>query len=158
MYVTTAEHQIPSDRDTYVFLQTFIYVLVCNMWGSLKYVALGRKPDCLGIGEVLMKEVYGFQSHWIIFRSSWETHPGCMKDFDRRAVEAGTSVIPGHPGRKLQMGLLPDRLGEGRSKGCRHGWVQGWGKLFDGATVSWEGFRKNKLETRIVVVHMDMSS
>lgn len=46
-----------------MFLQTFIYVLVCNMWGSLKYVALGRKPDCLGIGEVLMKEVYGFQSH-----------------------------------------------------------------------------------------------
>lgn len=48
-----------------------------------------------------------------------------MKDFDRRALEAGTSVIPGHPGRKLQVGLLPDRLGEGRSKGCRHGWTGG---------------------------------
>lgn len=156
MYVTTAEHQIPSDRDTCVFLQTFIYVLVCNMRGSLKYGALGRQPARLGLGEVLMKEVYEFRSHWIFFRSSWETQPGCIKEFDRRTVEAGTNVTPGHPGRKLQVGLLPDRLGEGRSRGCRHGRVQGWAKLFESTTVSWEGFHKNKLWTRTVIVHMDI--
>ena len=47
-------------------------------------------------------------------------------------MEAGTSVAPGHPGRKLQEGLFPDGLGgEGTVDGIRDGSKE----LFGGATL-----------------------
>lgn len=130
LHITTVAHQIPSDKRHACVFTTFMCVYVCDMWGSFKHGALGRKPSCSGLRGVLTKEVYEFQSHWIFFRGLWEAHPCCTKSFHRWPVETGTNVTPRHPGRKVQEGLLPDGLGGGKGSGCRHGWEQGWGKSY----------------------------
>lgn len=143
-------------KGTHVFLTTFMCVYVCDMWGSFKHGALGRKPSCSGLRGVLTKEVYEFQSHWIFFRGPWEAHPCCTKSFHRWAVEAGTNVTPRQKGAG---GLAPWWFGwrKERAVNVGMGGSKDEGKVIWRYNGSWEGFHKNKLSPRIVIVPMNIS-
>lgn len=65
-------------------------VCACDMWGSLQHGALGRKPSCSDLGEVLTKEVYGFQSHCICFQKPLGSALILHKALSQMAWEAST--------------------------------------------------------------------
>lgn len=126
-------------------------VCACDMWGSPQHGALGRKPSCSGLGEVLTKEVYGLQSHYICFQKLLGNPLILQKAFSQMAWEAG---IQGDSLRRV-CSLV---AGCSRGQRCRHGWGQEEGKAScGGVTLFWEGFHKNKLWTRLVIVQMDVS-